>query len=111
MFTISTTDKIKLFLAKPGLRLFYLTEIVCENVVELSEIERIFSTHFPFPNMGKTGKTIKCFNLIDYVYTLEGDNVIIGDLNLPDTNWETGKVGGGDRNKNLKIFVQLVTTY
>ena len=41
-------------------------------------------------------------NLIDYVYTLEGDNVIIGDLNLPDTNWETGKVGGGDRNKNLK---------
>ena len=50
------------------------------------------------PNQTKEG--IK--NLIDYVYTLEGKNVIIGDLNLPDTDWETGKVGGGDRNKNLK---------
>ena len=31
-------------------------EIVCENVVELSEIERIFSKPFPFPNMGKTAR-------------------------------------------------------
>ena len=34
-------------------------EIVCENVVELSEIERIFSTHFPFPKMGNLSRI--CF--------------------------------------------------
>ena len=28
-------------------------KILCDNVVELSEIQRIFSQHFPFPNMGK----------------------------------------------------------
>ena len=26
--------------------------MLCQNVVELSEIERIFSQHFPFPKMG-----------------------------------------------------------
>ena len=50
------------------------------------------------PNQTKKG--IK--NLIEYVYKLEGECVIIGDLNLPDADWETGKVGGGSRNKNLK---------
>ena len=37
------------------------------------------------------------------MYKLEGECVIIGDLNLPDADWETGKVVGGSRNKNLKI--------
>ena len=27
--------------------------ILCDNVVELLEIQRIFSQHFPIPNMGK----------------------------------------------------------
>ena len=36
------------------------------------------------------------------MYKREGECVIIGDLNLPDADWETGKVGGGSRNKNLK---------
>ena len=36
VFTISTTDKIKLFLAKPGLRLFDLT-------LHLSDLHRIIS--------------------------------------------------------------------
>ena len=46
------------------------------------------------PNQTKEG--------IDYVYTLEGENDINGDLNLPNTDWETQKVGGGDRNKSQK---------
>ena len=29
--------------------------------------------------------------LIDYVYTLEGDNVIIEDLNLPNSDWHGNK--------------------
>ena len=33
--------------------------ILCDNVVELSEIQRIFSKHFPFPEMGR----------IQYFYT------------------------------------------
>ena len=37
-------------------------DIECQNVVELSEIERIFSKPFPFPNMGKTARyKTKCF--------------------------------------------------
>ena len=30
----------------------------CQNIVELTELERIFSQHFPFPNMGTTEKKI-----------------------------------------------------
>ena len=54
------------------------------------------------PNQSKKG--IK--SLIEYVYKLEGECVIIGDLNMPDADWETGKVGGEGKNKNLKNRIE-----